>query len=181
MEKVLIIDLICFNQKKMKKALILFCLQFLVSCSYSQNSIEGQIGKKAQKIIEEATNVWAYELKPGATPDHDHMLLAGVVVEERIGLMSTEQIAPLLEALKSDGSFNWIGLENRIPFTPEVGFEFSKSGKVVVVMLDFDADEIGIKYGLQLYRFEFDNAMRSRLLSWLKSTFSYQASFQKLK
>lgn len=165
----------------MKKLLITFFLLGLVSCSYSQKSIEGVIGKKAQKIIDEATNIWAYELNPTATPDHDHMLLSGVVVEERIGLMTTEQIAPLLQAMQKSDDFNWTGMENRIPFTPEVGFEFSKSGKVVIILLDFDADEIGIKYGLQLYRFEFDDALRAKLLDWLKTSFIYQESFQKLK
>ncbi len=164
----------------MKKEILLLLMCLLSVSVFAQKSIDTVIGNKAWKILTEAESVWAYELLPIARPNDDQLLLAGVVVKERIGIMNPEDYSFLLKAMAKNDDFNWTGMENRIPFTPEAGFEFSRSGKILVVMVDFDADEIGVKYGQQLYRFEFDKELRAELLNWLKSTFEYQEGFLKI-
>ena len=65
--------------------------------------------------------------------------------------MASVHIYRLFQNLRKSEDFNWKGLENRIPFTPEVAFEFEKGGKVVICIFDFDIDEVGIKSSQSCY------------------------------
>jgi hypothetical protein len=147
--------------------------------SHPQDVISMTIGKKASKILFEAEEVWSYTLNPMSKPDADKMLIASFVVEERTGKVDKSHFQALQKLLKNDTNFIVEELDNRIPFTPEVAFEFSKEGKIVVVLLDFDAEEVGISFGKQLYRFEFLNC-RADFLKIVKEVFKESEAVQKL-